>query len=122
MKPIKKKLLRRKKRHYRIRKRIIGTKERPRLSVYRSLKNIYCQLIDDVEGRTLVSASSLSKDIREKLIYGGNKKAAEIVGEKIAIEAIKRGIKDVVFDRGGYKFHGRVKALAEEARKNGLNF
>lgn len=122
MKAIKKKLIRRKKRHYRIRKVVIGTKERPRLSVYRSLKNIYCQLIDDIEGITLVSASSLSKDIREKLSYGGNKKAAEIVGEKIAIEAINRGIKSAVFDRGGYKFHGRVKALAEGARKNGLNF
>lgn len=119
---IKKKLQRKKRRHIKIRKKIIGTKERPRLSVYRSLKNIYCQLIDDFEGKTLASASSSLKDIKEKFPFGGNKGVAEAVGKLIAEEAIKTGIKDVVFDRGGYKFHGRIKSLAEAARKNGLNF
>lgn len=122
MKPIKKKIARRKKRHLKVRRRISGTKERPRISVFRSLKNIYCQLIDDVEGKTLASASSFSKEIKEKSPYGGNKKAAELVGEKIANEAISKGIKYAVFDRGGYKFHGRIKSLAETAMKTGLNF
>ncbi len=110
------------KRHKRIRKKVYGVKEKPRLSVYRSLKNIYCQLIDDSTGITLASVSTLSKEIKEELPYGGNKKAAELVGIKIAEEAKKVGVSKVVFDRGGYKFHGRVKALAESARKNNLIF
>jgi large subunit ribosomal protein L18 len=122
MKSIKKKIVRRERRHLKVRKKIFGTKEKPRLSVFRSLKNIYCQLIDDVEGKTIASASSSSKEIKEKSICGGNKKAAELVGEKIANEAVSKGIKYAVFDRGGYKFHGRVKSLAETARKTGLNF
>ncbi|MGR3178034.1 MAG: 50S ribosomal protein L18 [Candidatus Anammoxibacter sp.] len=122
MKPIKKKIARRKRRHLKIRKRVFGTKERPRLSVYRSLKNICCQLIDDVEGKTLVSVSSLSKEIKENASSGEKKKVAELVGEKVANDALSKGIKDVVFDRGGYKFHGRIKSLAEGARKTGLNF
>src|SRR3972149_6016246 len=112
----------RERRHKRVRQRIIGTAERPRLSVYRSLKNVYCQLIDDMAGRTLASSSTLQKDIREKIRYGGNKVAAELVGQKIAEEAKKVGVQRVVFDRGGYKFHGRIKALAESARKNDLVF
>lgn len=122
MKPIKKKIAQRKRRHYRIRKVIIGTKERPRLSVFRSLNNIYCQLIDDVGGETIASASSFSKDIKDKAPYRGNKNTAELVGAKIATEAVGKGIKDVIFDRGGYKYHGRVKSLAESAKKQGLNF
>lgn len=104
-----------------IRKKIFGSKERPRLSVFRSSKNIYCQIIDDTTGMTLASASTLTKDIKEKLPYGGNIKAAELVGQKIAEEALKLGITKIVFDRGGYKYHGRVKALADSARKNNLD-
>lgn len=103
-----------------IRKKIFGVKEKPRLSVFRSSKNIYCQIIDDTTGRTLASASTLTKDIKDKLPYGGNTKAAELVGQKIAEEASKLGITKIVFDRGGYKYHGRVKALADSARKNNL--
>ena len=122
MKLIKRKILRRKRRQSRIRKRVFGTKSRPRLSVFRSLKNIYCQLINDEEGKTIVSASSFSEDIKSEFPYGGNIAVAEKVGEVIAKEAIAKGINDVVFDRRGYKFHGRIKSLAESARKNGLNF
>ena len=117
---LKAKRKRRIKRRKSIRKKVFGVKEKPRLSIYRSSKNIYCQLIDDTIGKTLVSASTLSEDIREKVPYGGNKKAAELVGLKIAEEAKKNGIDKAVFDRGGYKYHGRVKALAESARKNNL--
>jgi large subunit ribosomal protein L18 len=117
---LKAKRKRRIKRRKSIRKKIFGVKEKPRLSIYRSSKNIYCQLIDDTIGKTLVSASTLSEDIKKKVPYGGNKKAAELVGLKIAEEAKKNGIDKAVFDRGGYKYHGRVKALAESARKNNL--
>ncbi len=117
---LKAKRKRRIKRRKSIRKKVFGVKEKPRLSIYRSSKNIYCQLIDDTIGKTLVSASTLSEDIKKKVPYGGNKKAAELVGLKIAEEAKKNGIDKVVFDRGGYKYHGRVKALAESARKNNL--
>lgn len=112
----------RERRHIRVRQKVFGTKERPRLAVYRSLKNIYCQLIDDIEGKTLVSASTLSPGIKDKVPYGGNKKAAELVGQKIAEEAKRLGIEKVVFDRSWYKFHGRVKALADAARKGNLKF
>jgi len=95
---------------------------RPRLSVYRSSKNIYAQIIDDVAGQTLASASTLDKDIRAALSKGTDKAAAEAVGKAIAERAVKAGVKDVVFDRGGYLFHGRVKALADGAREGGLNF
>ena len=117
---LKEKRKRRIKRRKSIRKKIFGVKEKPRLSIYRSSRNIYCQLIDDTIGKTLVSAFTLSEDIKKKVPYGGNKKAAELVGLKIAEEAKKNGIDKVVFDRGGYKYHGRVKALAESARKNNL--
>ncbi len=120
MNVLKAKRKRRIKRRKSIRKKIFGVKEKPRLSIYRSSRNIYCQLIDDTIGKTLVSASTLSEDIKKKVPYGGNKKAAELVGLKIAEEAKKNGIDKVVFDRGGYKYHGRVKALAESARKNNL--
>lgn len=104
----------------RVRKNISGTQERPRLNVYRSLKNIYAQVIDDETGKTLVSASSLDKELG--LANGGNKDAAKAVGELVAKRAIEKGIKKVVFDRGGYIYHGRVEQLAEGAREGGLEF
>ena len=109
----------REKRHLRVRKKVFGTVERPRLSVFKSEKNIYAQVIDDVNGVTLVSASSLDKDFSAK---GGNKEGAKLVGELIAKKAVAKGINEVVFDRGGYIYHGRVKELAEAAREAGLQF
>ncbi len=111
--------LQRKKRHARVRAKVNGTASRPRLCVYRSLSNIYAQVIDDTCGKTLVSASSVEKDFG---IYGGNKEAAKKVGELVAERALKEGISEVVFDRGGYIFHGRVKELADAAREAGLKF
>ena len=110
------------KRHERVRKDIFGTPERPRLCVFRSSKNIYAQIIDDVNGNTLATASTLDKDIKEKAAYGGNKEAAKLVGEKIGAAAKKAGIATVSFDRGGYLYHGRVKELADGARSAGLEF
>jgi large subunit ribosomal protein L18 len=95
---------------------------RPRLSVFRSGKNIYAQIIDDTKGSTLVAASSIEKDVKGKLKTGADKAAAAAVGKLVAERATKAGIKDVVFDRGSYIYHGRVKALAEAAREGGLNF
>jgi len=95
---------------------------KPRLSVFRSSKQIYAQIIDDEKGATLVAASSLEKDQRSSLKTGANVEAAKIIGKLIAERAVKAGVKDVVFDRGGYMYHGRVKALAEGAREGGLNF
>lgn len=109
-------------RHKRIRKKISGTNERPRLSVFKSLKHIYAQIINDEEGVTLVSTSTLSSEVGEQIKYGGNIVASKIVGELVAKKAIEKGIKTVVFDRGGYVYHGRVKALAEAARESGLQF
>jgi large subunit ribosomal protein L18 len=109
-------------RRHHIRKKLSGTTDRPRLAIFRSNKNIYAQIIDDVAGATLISASTMSKNLRETIAKGGNKKAAEQVGEAIAKEAFGVGIKTVCFDRRGYKYHGRVKALAEAARKAGLVF
>lgn len=106
-------------RHLRVRKKVFGTPERPRLSVYRSEKNIYAQIIDDINAITLVSASSLEKDFYAK---GGNKEGAKLVGELVAKKAIEKGLTEVVFDRGGYVYHGRVQALAEGAREAGLKF
>jgi len=112
--------IRRKKR---IKKRIRGTPERPRLSVFRSSSHIYAQLIDDQSGRTLVDASSVSKEIRSRLTGGGgNKEGAGAVGEYLAKRAVEKGIKRVVFDRNGFLYHGRIKALAEAARQHGLEF
>ena len=122
MNNIKEKLRKRKRRHQRVRRKVIGSGERPRLSVFRSMKHIYCQIINDVDGTTLASASTMSPEIREQVKDGGNVKAAEIVGKKIAEEALRKGISKVVFDKGGYKYHGRVKALAESARKSNLSF
>lgn len=110
------------KRHLRVRKNISGTPERPRLNVYRSLSNIYAQVIDDTTGRTLVAASSLEKEIKDKVEYCGNKAAAKEVGLLVAKKALDKGIKAVVFDRGGYVYHGRVQELAEGAREGGLEF
>ena len=106
-------------RHKRVRGKVSGTAERPRLNVFRSTNNIYAQLIDDVKGVTLASASTLDKDFEGK---GGNKEAARKVGALIEKRAADKGITDVVFDRGGYIFHGRVKELAEGAREGGLKF
>ncbi len=109
-------------RKIRIRKKIKGTAERPRLTVYRSLKYIYAQLIDDVEGKTIVSASTVEKEVKEKLKSTKNIEAAKVVGELVAKRALERGIESVVFDRNGYKYHGRIKALADAAREAGLKF
>lgn len=109
-------------RHLRLRKKISGTAERPRLNVFRSLQHIYAQVIDDVAGVTLVSANTLDKEIKEKFPYGGNAEAAAEVGRLVAQRALEKGIDTVVFDRGGYIYHGRVKALAEGAREGGLKF
>ncbi|MCI7331851.1 MAG: 50S ribosomal protein L18 [Selenomonadaceae bacterium] len=109
----------RQKRHLRVRNHISGTAERPRLNVYRSLANIYAQIIDDEKGVTLVSASTQEKGFEN---YGGNVEAAKAVGAAIAKRALEKGINEVVFDRGGYVYHGRVAALAEAAREAGLKF
>lgn len=109
-------------RHKRIRKKVFGTPERPRLSVYRSNNNIYAQVIDDSSGRTLVAASTLDKDFKGYTGHKGNVEAAKRVGELIAKRALTVGIKKVVFDRGGYLYHGSIKALAEAARGAGLEF
>ena len=107
------------KRHRRIRKNVSGTAERPRLNVFRSLNHIYAQIIDDTKGVTLVSASTMDKEFKE---YGGNCEAAKAVGKMVAEKALEKGIKAVVFDRGGYVYHGRVASLAEGAREGGLDF
>ena len=105
--------------HRRIRRRVGGTPERPRLAVFRSLNHIYVQLIDDQDGRTIAAAASTEKDLRGK---GGNLEGAKLIGQKVAERAKEKGITKVVFDRGGYLYHGRVKALAEAAREAGLEF
>ncbi|MBX6352447.1 MAG: 50S ribosomal protein L18 [Thermoflavifilum sp.] len=112
----------RKARHLRVRKRVSGTPERPRLNVFRSNKHIYAQVIDDTTGRTLVSASTVDKELRGSVEHGGNVEAARKVGELVARRALEKGIKQVVFDRGGYLYHGRVAALADAAREAGLEF
>ncbi|MCS1352571.1 50S ribosomal protein L18 [Mechercharimyces sp. CAU 1602] len=113
--------IKRKRRHLRVRKKVVGTAARPRLNVFRSSKNIYAQLIDDVKGHTLVSASTVDPELGEG-IKGGNIEAARLVGSLIAKRAVEKGIEHVVFDRGGYIYHGRVQALAEAAREGGLKF
>ena len=112
----------RKRKHIRVRKKIKGTSERPRLNVYRGLNNMYAQVIDDVKGVTLVSASTIDKSLAGEISGGGNIEAAKTVGKLIGERAVEKGIKKVVFDRSGYIFHGRVKALAEAAREAGLEF
>lgn len=112
----------RKRRHTRLRKNVRGTGGRPRLSVYKSLSHIYAQVIDDAAGKTIVAASSMEKDIQSSVKHGGNVDAAKKVGASIAKKALGKNIKAVVFDRGGYQYHGCVKALADAAREQGLEF
>ena len=109
-------------RHRRIRKKVAGTDKRPRLCIHRSLNNLCAQIIDDGINKVLLGMSTKAKEIRNKLKYGGNINAATKLGEVFAAEAIKRGYKKVCFDRGGYLYHGRVKAFAEAAKKSGLEF
>ena len=109
-------------RHKRARKKILGTAQRPRLNVYRSPRNIYAQIIDDQKARTCACGSTLEKEFKKGMKYGGNIKAAQLLGKIVARRALEKGIKEVVFDRGGYLYHGRVKALAEGAREAGLKF
>ena len=109
-------------RHKRIRKNVMGTPERPRLAVHRTLAHIYAQIIDDTKGITLVSASTVEPDIKGQIGYGGNKTAAQEVGKIIAKRALDKGLNEVVFDRGGNLYHGRVASLAEGAREAGLQF
>jgi large subunit ribosomal protein L18 len=112
----------RQRRHQRVRIRVFGTSARPRLNVYRSLANIYAQLIDDTSGGTVTSASSLDKEVTESVKTGGNVTAAAAVGRLLAERALKVKVTAVVFDRGGYRYHGRIKALADAARERGLKF
>lgn len=112
----KKKTALRRKRHRRLRKGLEGSPERPRLCVFRSNKHIYCQVVDDYNQHTLVSCSSLSPEVRAEMSYGGNIEGAQKVGELVGRKCLENGITAVVFDRGGYRYHGRVKALAEAAR------
>ena len=112
----------RKRRHDRVRKKVSGTAERPRLNVYRSLDNIYAQVIDDSTGNTLVSASTVDKELRGQLESLKKADQAKAVGKAVAERALAKGIKEVVFDRGGYPYHGRVKALADGSREGGLVF
>jgi large subunit ribosomal protein L18 len=109
-------------RHRRLRKKVLGTAERPRLSVYRSLNHVYAQVIDDTKGNTIAAASTLDKELSAQKSHKGNVSMAKKVGELIARRALEKGLKRVVFDRGGYRYHGRVKALAESAREAGLEF
>lgn len=109
-------------RHKRVRKNVFGTPERPRLNVFRSTNNIYVQIVDDVNRVTLASASTLDKEIKSAVAHTGNKEAAKMVGELAAKRAIEKGIKQVVFDRGGYIYHGRIQELANGAREAGLEF
>lgn len=114
--------LKRKKRHIRIRKKVLGLPSRPRLCVFRSLNHIYAQIVDDTGGRTLVAASSLDKGFKGRKGHRGNVEMARLTGELLGKKAMDKGIAKVVFDRGGYMYHGRVKALAEGAREAGLEF
>jgi large subunit ribosomal protein L18 len=123
MKPVMKKIQRRRRRKKHVRKHVSGTPDRPRLTVFRSNKNIYAQIVDDQAGTTLACASTQQQDVAGKVeAHGGNKQAAAAVGEAIAAKASEKGITEVVFDRNGYPYHGRVKELADAARKGGLKF
>jgi large subunit ribosomal protein L18 len=112
----------RRRRHERVRKNVFGTQQRPRLNVFRSLRHIYAQVINDWEGETLVSASTVDSEVKPQLDGLSKTEQARVVGEVVAERALDEGIEKVVFDRGGYKYHGRVKALAEAAREKGLEF
>ena len=109
-------------RHKRVKKKVVGTTEKPRLNIFKSLNHIYAQIIDDFEGKTLAAASSNDKELKGKTKTGGNIEAAKTVGGLIAKRALDKGIKKIVFDRSGYLYHGRVKALADAAREGGLQF
>lgn len=110
------------KRHGKIRVNLSGTPERPRLAVHKSVKHIYAQIIDDTKGITLASAGSTEKEIKEKMSHGGNIEASKVIGKLVAERAVKAGISKVVFDRGGFLYHGRIAALADSARESGLEF
>ncbi|MBN1935822.1 MAG: 50S ribosomal protein L18 [Anaerolineae bacterium] len=112
----------RQRRHLRVRKKVSGTTQVPRLSVFRSLKHIYAQIIDDVSGCTLISASTLDPDVREQMAELNKTEQAQLVGKRLAEKALSNGVTQVVFDRGGYQYHGRVKALADASREGGLEF
>ena len=112
----------RQKRHRRVRKNLFGSSDKPRLNVYRSLNNIYVQVIDDAKGHTLVATSTLDVELKKQIKSGGNIEAAKLVGQLIGKKAVDSGISTVVFDRGGFKYHGRVKAVADGAREAGLKF
>ncbi len=114
--------MQRERRVFRVRKRLRGSAERPRLSVFRSNKHIYCQVINDDDGKTLCSASTRDKGLAEKIGYGGNAEAAKVIGQAIAEKAAAAGITKITFDRGPYKFHGRIAELATAAREAGLDF
>lgn len=114
--------LNRKARHARVRKKISGSADKPRLNVYRSNQNIYAQIIDDITGNTLIAASTLDASVKEQVSSTSNKEAAKLVGQLVAKKALEKGIENVTFDRGGYLYHGRVKELAEGAREAGLKF
>lgn len=116
------KVVLRHRRHRRIRNNIVGTAEKPRLNVFRSLSNIYAQIIDDDSGHTLVAASTIDPEAKSSVKNGGNAEAAKVVGQLIGKRAVEKGIQTVVFDRGGCKYHGRVAALANAAREAGLKF
>ncbi len=115
-------IINRKARQTRVRKKIHGTAERPRLNVFKSNRNIFAQIIDDESGRTLAAASTLEPELKKGLENTGNKAAAKVVGEAIGKRAVEKGVENVVFDRGGYLYHGKVKELADGARAAGLNF
>jgi large subunit ribosomal protein L18 len=112
----------RKRRHIRVRRKLAGTSERPRLNVFRSLKHIYAQVIDDVQGRTLASASTIDSDLVANMSGKTKKEQAAAVGKAVAERAVAAGVRQVVFDRGGYLYHGRIQALADGAREGGLKF
>jgi large subunit ribosomal protein L18 len=112
----------RERRHRRLRKKVLGTAERPRLSVHKSLNNVYAQVVDDTRGHTILSVCTRDKDFKDESGHKGNVKTARMVGQLLATRAVAGGIKKVVFDRGGYRYHGCIKALAEGAREGGLEF
>ena len=122
MKSVERKRAQRNRRKRHVRRKVSGTPDRPRLTVFRSHKNMYAQIIDDTVGRTLVAVSTMEQSSRQSLSGGGNRQAAKMIGQALAAKAVEAGIKKVVFDRNGYAFHGRVKELADGARDGGLEF
>ena len=117
-----KKDVNRRKRHYRIRKKVVGSEKKPRLSVRRSLAHLHVQVIDDINEKTIVGLSTSSSDIKNENRYGGNVQAAQILGEKLAEKMKEKGVETICFDRTGYQYHGRIKALAETLRSKGIKF